>query len=59
MPPADVVALYSDDPSVEAAIAAKSLALLKREGLVETGYRQIRVPDRARLRRWLSAQEPD
>lgn len=38
---------------------AKSLALLKREGLIETGYRQVRVPDRKRLKQWLATQEPD
>jgi hypothetical protein len=38
---------------------AKSLALLKREGLIETGYRQVRVTDREKLRRWLAVHEPD
>lgn len=59
----DAVGVVQEDLAavlgVSAMTLAKSLALLKREGLVETGYRQIRVPDRARLRRWLSAQEPD
>jgi CRP/FNR family transcriptional regulator, cyclic AMP receptor protein len=44
---------------VSAMTVAKSLALLKGLGLIETGYRQVRVPDRARLRQWLAAQEPD
>jgi CRP/FNR family transcriptional regulator, cyclic AMP receptor protein len=44
---------------VSAMTVAKSLALLKREGLIETGYREIRVPDRDRLKQWLAGQEPD
>lgn len=44
---------------VSAMTVAKSLALLKREGLIETGYREVRVPDRARLKQWLATQEPD
>jgi CRP/FNR family transcriptional regulator, cyclic AMP receptor protein len=44
---------------VSAMTAAKSLALLKREGLIETGYREIRVPDRVRLKQWLARQESD
>ncbi len=44
---------------VSAMTLAKSLALLKREGLIETGYRQVRVSDRKRLKQWLATQEPD
>ena len=36
---------------------AKSLRLLREQGLIETGYRQVTVLDPARLRSWLSAQE--
>jgi CRP/FNR family transcriptional regulator, cyclic AMP receptor protein len=36
---------------------SKSLNLLRREGLIETGYRQIVVPDRERLRRWIAARQ--
>lgn len=42
---------------VSAMTLAKSLAVLKREGLVETRYRQIRIPDRALLAKWLERYE--
>lgn len=42
---------------VSAMTLAKALAVLKREGLVETRYRQIRVPDRALLAAWLERYE--
>lgn len=32
---------------------AKALSALRRQGLVTTGYRQILVPDAARLRAWI------
>ena len=35
---------------------SKCLGVLKRDGLIETGYRVIRIPDPARLRTWLSHQ---
>lgn len=35
---------------------ANALALLKREGLVATGYRSIRLPDPAALKAWLAAR---
>ncbi len=38
---------------------SKGLALLKREGLIETGYRSLRIVDRARLRAWLAAHSPE
>jgi CRP-like cAMP-binding protein len=38
---------------------AKSIGRLKRDGLIETGYRQVRVTNRDRLRQWLAKQEPD
>lgn len=38
---------------------AKALAVLKREGLVETRYRQIRIPDRALLAKWLERFEDE
>jgi CRP/FNR family transcriptional regulator, cyclic AMP receptor protein len=61
--PGDAIGVIQEDLAsilgVSAMTVAKSLALLKREGLIETGYRQVRVPDRARLRNWLAAQEPD
>jgi CRP/FNR family transcriptional regulator, cyclic AMP receptor protein len=44
---------------ISAMTLAKSLALFKSEGLIETGYRQVRVTDRKRLRQWLAAHEPD
>lgn len=44
---------------VSAMTLAKSLGQLKRAGLIETGYRQVRVPDRARLARWLAEHDPD
>jgi CRP/FNR family cyclic AMP-dependent transcriptional regulator len=44
---------------VSAMTVAKSLAVLKRAGLIETGYREIHVPDRARLKQWLATQESD
>jgi CRP/FNR family transcriptional regulator, cyclic AMP receptor protein len=44
---------------VSAMTVAKSLGRLKREALIETGYREIRVTDRAKLKQWLAAQEPD
>jgi CRP/FNR family cyclic AMP-dependent transcriptional regulator len=59
----DAVGVVQEDLAsilgVSAMTLAKSLARLKREGLIETGYRQVRVPDRARLKRWLASQEPD
>lgn len=59
----DAVGVVQEDLAsilgVSAMTLAKSLALLKREGLIETGYRQIRVPDRERLRGWLAKHEPD
>ena len=36
---------------------AKALRLLREQGLIETGYRRVRVTDPARLRVWLNAQE--
>lgn len=44
---------------VSAMTLAKALAVLKREGLVETRYRQIRIPDRALLAKWLERYEDD
>lgn len=38
---------------------AKSLTLLKNQGLVETGYRRIRIGDRERLRGWMRTRYPD
>ena len=38
---------------------SKGLGLLRREGLIETGYRTLRIVDRARLRAWLAAQSPE
>ena len=35
---------------------SKCLGLLKREGLIATGYRLVRIPDPARLRAWLATQ---
>lgn len=35
---------------------SKCLGVLKREGLIETGYRQVRVKDPDRLQAWLAAQ---
>lgn len=35
---------------------SKSLALMKREGLIETGYRQIRIIDPKRLQGWLTSR---
>jgi CRP-like cAMP-binding protein len=35
---------------------ANALGLLKREGLVKTGYRCIQLPDPAALRHWLAAR---
>lgn len=35
---------------------ANALAMLRREGLIETGYRTIRLPDPAGLRRWLAGR---
>lgn len=59
----DAVGVVQEDLAsilgVSAMTLAKSLGLLKREGLIETGYRQIRVPNRARLKQWLAGQEPD
>lgn len=36
---------------------AKALRLLRELGLIETGYRQVRVLDSGRLRDWFKAQE--
>lgn len=44
---------------ISAMTLAKSLALLKREGLVETGYRRVTLTDPPRLRRWLAAHEAE
>lgn len=44
---------------VSAMTLAKALTVLKREGLIETRYRQIRVPDQALLADWLARNEPD
>lgn len=38
---------------------SKSLATLKREGLIETGYRTIRIIDRKRMSAWLAAHSPE
>lgn len=46
----DLAALLGISPMT----LAKSLALLKREGLVETGYRRISLPDPVRLRGWVA-----
>jgi CRP/FNR family transcriptional regulator, cyclic AMP receptor protein len=35
---------------------SKCLAALKRQGLIETGYRVVRIPDPPRLRKWLADQ---
>jgi hypothetical protein len=35
---------------------SKCLAALKRQGLIETGYRVLRIPDPPRLRSWLADQ---
>lgn len=35
---------------------AKTLAVLRREGLVETGYRQVRLIDVERMRTWLASR---
>jgi CRP-like cAMP-binding protein len=59
----DAVGVVQEDLAailgVSAMTLAKSLTLLKREGLIETGYREIRVPDRSKLKQWLANQEPD
>jgi CRP-like cAMP-binding protein len=36
---------------------AKSLRVLREDGLIETGYRRVKVLDPARLRAWLTEQE--
>lgn len=36
---------------------SKCLAMLKQDGLIETGYRRIRVLDLATLRNWIRARE--
>jgi CRP/FNR family transcriptional regulator, cyclic AMP receptor protein len=36
---------------------AKSLRQLRERGLIETGYRKVRVLDRANLRAWLTSQD--
>ena len=41
---------------VSAMTLAKSLGLLKREGLIETGYRRITLTDPAQLRSWLESR---
>lgn len=38
---------------------AKALTRLKNEGLIETGYRKIRVPDRAQLKAWVDREQAD
>lgn len=38
---------------------SKGLGLLRGEGLIETGYRTLRITDRARLRAWLAAHSPE
>lgn len=54
----DTIAVLQEDLAALLGVSpmtlAKSLALLKREGLVETGYRRISLPDPARLRGWLA-----
>jgi CRP/FNR family transcriptional regulator, cyclic AMP receptor protein len=59
----DTVGVVQEDLAailgVSAMTLAKSLGLLKREGLIETGYREVRVPDRSRLKQWLATQESD
>lgn len=37
---------------------SKCLGQLKREGLIATGYRLVRIPDPERLRNWLAAKVP-
>ncbi|MBN8501861.1 MAG: Crp/Fnr family transcriptional regulator [Sphingomonadales bacterium] len=37
---------------------SKGLSVLRRAGLVETGYRQIRIVDRPALQQWLAARLP-
>lgn len=38
---------------------SKALARLRGAGLIETGYRSLRILDRARLRAWLAAHSPE
>lgn len=38
---------------------AKSLAVLRGEGLIETGYRQVTICDIAALERWIAARSGD
>lgn len=38
---------------------AKSIALLRREGMIETGYRRIRICDPARMYAWMKERSPD
>lgn len=38
---------------------SKALALLRAEGLIETGYRSLRIIDRKRLRLWLAQRSPE
>lgn len=38
---------------------SKALGVLKREGLIETGYRSLRIIDRDGLRSWLAAHSPE
>lgn len=46
----DLAALLGTTPMT----ISKSLASLKAAGLVETGYRQVRIVDHARLKSWLA-----
>lgn len=44
---------------VSAMTIAKSLTKLKKEGLIETGYRKIRVPNRKALKAWVDREQAD
>jgi CRP-like cAMP-binding protein len=44
---------------VSAMTLAKALKVLRREGLVETGYRYVAVPDAARLQAWVDDRSLD
>lgn len=44
---------------VSAMTIAKSLSKLKQEGLIETGYRKIRVLDRSALKVWVDREQAD
>ena len=44
---------------ISAVTVAKAFKVLRGEGLLETGYRYVTIPDAGRLKAWIEAHNPD